>query len=468
MPLKVNETSSAVDAMRPDLAKVEALMGGTKAMRAAGELYLPKWPAEQQHSYDFRLKTSTLYNAFARTIENMAGKPFTEPVQWTDIAPTVEAWFDDIDCCGRNLHVFAQDVFRAGLKDGITHVLVDFPVTKDESGAQLYVTRAAEQAAGVRPYAIHIKQSQILGWISTAKNGAEVLAQLRIMECVNEPDGDYGTRGVQQVRVLTPGAWNTWRQNEKKEWVLYEEGVTTLDFIPLVTFYTRRTGFMTASPPLNDLADLNIKHWQSQSDQDSLLHVARVPLLVRIGMDDANGATQTIGKSITDLPMGADMKYVEHSGAAIGSGRDSLQDLEGHMESMGAELLTVRPGDRTATEAALDTSQSQCQLAAMASGLEDFLDEMVDVMAEWAGLPDQGDIDVFDDFAAIAVDAATAGPFVAALISLVEAGLLSKEAAFAEMKRYSIINPDLVWEDELKKMPAAETSKPAPEQNAVV
>jgi len=468
MSLKVNETSSAVDAMRPDLAKIEALMGGTKAMRAAKETYLPKWPAEKQDAYDFRLKTSTLYNAFARTIENMAGKPFTEPVQWSDIDPVVEEWFDDIDCCGRNLHVFAQDIFRAGLKDGITHVLVDFPVTKDEDGAPLYVTRAAEQAAGVRPYAIHIKQSQILGWISTTKNGAEVLAQLRIMECVNEPDGDYGTNDVQQVRVLTPGAWNTWRQNEKKEWVLYEEGVTTLDFIPLVTFYTRRTGFMTAAPPLNDLADLNIKHWQSQSDQDSLLHVARVPLLVRIGMDDVTAATQTIGKSITDMPLGADMKYVEHSGAAIGSGRDSLRDLEGQMESMGAELLTVRPGDRTATEAALDTSQSQCQLAAMASGLEDFLDEMVDVMAKWAGLPDQGDIDVFDDFAAISVDAANIGPFVTSLVALVTSGMLSRESAFSEMKRYGILNPDIAWEDESKKLQAADKDKPQPEPNAVV
>ncbi len=452
MSIKVNEASSAVMAMRPDLAKIAALMGGTKAMRAAGETHLPRWPAEKQDSYDFRLKTSTLYNAFARTIGNMAGKPFTEPVKWTDIDPVIEAWFDDIDCCGRNLHVFAQEVFCQGIQDGITHVLVEFPVTKDKDGKQLYVTRAAEQAAGVRPYAIHIKEAQILGAIPTTKNGAESLAQLRIMECVSEPDGDYGTKDVEQVRVLTPGAWQIQRQNDKKEWYLHDEGVTTLDFIPLVTFYTRRTGFMTATPPLNDLADLNIKHWQSQSDQDSLLHVARVPLLVRIGMDDDPGAPTKIGKSITDLPMNADMKYVEHTGAAIGAGRSSLQDLEDQMESMGAELLTVRPGDRTATEAAIDTSQSQCQLAAMANALEDFLDQMVDIMAEWAGLPDQGDIDVFDDFATISINAATVGPFVTAMVLQVNSGLLSKQSAFEEMKRYGVNNPDLTWEAEQERI----------------
>lgn len=37
-------------------------------------------------------------------------------------------------------------------------------------------------------------------------------------------------------------------------------------------------------PPLIELAHLNVKHWQSQSDQDNILHVIRVPILVRIGI----------------------------------------------------------------------------------------------------------------------------------------------------------------------------------------
>jgi hypothetical protein len=44
--------------------------------------------------------------------------------------------------------------------------------------------------------------------------------------------------------------------------------------ITLVTLYTKRTGFMCGSPPLLNMALLNIKHWQSQSEQDNILHVA--------------------------------------------------------------------------------------------------------------------------------------------------------------------------------------------------
>lgn len=449
MANKVNDTSAAVTAMQSDLAKVDALMGGTKAMRAAGELFLPKWPMEDQDSYTFRLKTSTLYNAFGRTIDNMAAKPFAEPVKCTDIEPEVEAWFDNIDLAGRNLDVFAQDVFRSGLKDGLTHVLVEFPVTKDAEGNAILRTKADEKAAGVRPYTIHIKQSQILGWISETVNGAEKLKQLRIMECATEADGEFATKEVQQVRVLQPGAWATYRK-VKEDWLIHEQGATSLDFVPLATFYTRRTGFMTATPPLIDLADLNIEHWQSSSDQSSVLHVARVPLLAVIGVNE--GDAIVIGtKSATEIPPGGDMKYVEHTGAAIEAGRQSLMDLENRMRAMGAELLVESQVASTATQNNIENAEAQCQLAQMAQSFGDMLDQVVDMMAAMVGLKEQGEIAVFDDFGSGAV-LQTAGPFIIALTALVTAGLLDKESAFEELQRYGVVNPDKVWADIQGKM----------------
>ena len=52
---------------------------------------------------------------------------------------------------------------------------------------------------------------------------------------------------------------------------------------------------MRGSPPLLNLALLNIKHWQSQSEQDNILHVARVPILSVYGL--AEGQELTIGSS---------------------------------------------------------------------------------------------------------------------------------------------------------------------------
>lgn len=83
---------------------------------------------------------------------------------------------------------------------------------------------------------------------------------------------------------------------------------------------------MRGSPPLLNLALLNIKHWQSQSEQDNILHVARVPLLVAYGL--ADGETLTIGSSSAtrfDDRQRQGLEYVEHTGAAIEAGKISLR-----------------------------------------------------------------------------------------------------------------------------------------------
>ncbi|MDO8039497.1 DUF4055 domain-containing protein [Janthinobacterium sp. SUN137] len=443
---KVNDTSDAVAAMQSDWRKIDALVGGTAAMRKAREVYLPKFPRESDDSYDYRVKTSTLFNGLGRTLENMSAKPFAEAVTHTGFDSDAETWLENIDLCGNNITVFAHNVLTAGLKYGLTHILIESPTTTDKDGKLLYPTRAAEAAAGVRPYLVHIEPAQVIGWRSAkGANGAEVAVMVRIMESVEEPAGDFGTRFIQQIRVLTPSAWETYRKNDKDEWLLHENGPMSLGSIPLVTFYTRRTGFMTAVPPLRDLADLNIKHWQSSSDQDSILHTARVPILALIGLDE--GGDVSIGaKSALRLPQGGDAKYVEHTGAAIEAGRQSLQDLEAQMRAMGAELLVETQVSTTATQNNIEDDEAKCQLSRMVEGLEDALDNAVGIMHAWVKREYVGDIDIFDDFSSGAVLQA-AGPFLLALANLVEAGMLSKEDAFGEMRRYGIINPDLAWED---------------------
>ena len=416
-------------------------------MRLATELYLPKFPSEKQDSYTYRVKTSTLFNAFARTVNNLASKPFSEPIKADGFDPAFDDWFKNIDLSGRNLHVFANEVMEAGLKYGLTHVLVDFQRT---AGIQ---SLADEKAQGVRPYAIHILPTCVLGWKSQMVGGTEQLTQVRILESVNVDDGEFNTKAIPQVRVLEIGKWSTYRKNSKDEWFLDDAGVvmlnatTPLNFIPLVTYYTRRSGFMTANLPLQDLADLNVKHWQSSSDQDSILHTARVPILAIIGADnggDSQIAVNVGAGSLFNLPLGADAKFVEHSGAAIEAGRTSLQDLEGQMRLLGAELLIASTGDVTATQSAIDTAQQQCQLSSMAQGLEDTLDQVVDIMARWVGLSSDGNIDVFDDFAA----ASATGQTETILLNAVNSGRISSKTFFDEMRRRGVINPDLTWEDE--------------------
>lgn len=443
MALDVHQPNDEISALRPQWSVIEALMGGTPAMRAAGETLLPKWPNEEQAAYNLRLRTATLFPAYRRTVSVMAGKPFSKAITLKDAPSQIAAWAEDIDLQGVGLHAFAAEMFEEAVGYGLAGILVEHPRT---DGATLR-TRHDVERAGVRPYWVRVKHNQILGWRAQSIGGRMQLTQLRLLESVDEPDGAWGVKSVPQVRVLEPGRWQLWRQGARDAWELYEEGTTTLNVVPFVPLYGFRDGFMVGRPPLLDLAYLNVKHWQSQSDQDTILHVARVPILTIIGADD-NTQIVVGGSAAVKLPLQGDMKFVEHTGAAIEAGSKSLVQLEEQMIQTGAELLVKKPGNRTATEAANDAEGNKCDLQRLAERFEDALDYALWLSAQYAGLGDKaGSVQLFSDYGATTLSDASA----TLVKDLALAGMLSRETALHELKRRGVLGPDIDPADELAR-----------------
>lgn len=444
MPLAVNEQSAAVKEMAAEWPVIDALMAGTRGMRAAGKSLLPQWPNEDTGAYAARLATATLFPAFRRTVGVMAGKPFARQVTLGDDAPErVKGWCQDVDLQGRNLHAFAAGLLRNAISHGICGVLIDYPRS---NGAR---TLADERASGARPYCVHIRHNQVLGWRMQTDNGTATLVQLRLLESVEEPDGDYGATFIAQVRVLEPGVWRTYRADDKGVFQLHEEGVTTLAAIPYVPLYGRRTGFMTGESPLIDLAYLNVEHWQSKSDQQTILHVARVPILAAVGVDET--FQMTVGaSSAVKLPEGGELKFVEHTGAAIEAGAKSIEALEAQMIQTGAELLVKQPGDRSATEAANDAEGNKSELQSIVEAFEDSIDAMLQFMAGWVGEPEGGHVSLFKDFGAATLGEASGQLIVA----MQQAGLLSKATTIREQQRRGLVAADVDPEKELEAVDA--------------
>lgn len=446
MTQTVADPSSAVASMASGWNVARALLGGTQAMRAAGEKYLPMWPAEDRRSWEARRDAAVLFPAFSRTITTLSAKPFSRPVT-VKTSARIESWLEDVDLQGRNLDAFAGSQLETALGYGLSGILVEFP------RAVGVRTQAQEAAAGLRPYWIQIQPWQMLGWRVERVVGSWRLAMLRFMECVEEPDGPWGATMVDQVRVLTPGKWQTWRKDAKGVWQLFEDGTTTLREVPFVPVYGQRTGFMSGVSPLLELAHLNIKHWQSQSDQDTILHVARVPILSLIGVDAA--LELTVGSSAAmRLPQGAKAEYVEHSGAAIAAGRTSLEDLKEEMRQAGAELLVLQP-KVTATQVDSEDSVGLCALQRIAGELEDAIDQALALTARWVGEPDGGEVTLFKDYGARTMaEAATQIVLTAA-----DAGVISDATARDELRRRGVLSPDVDEAEELTRL-AAQPAKP--------
>lgn len=436
------------------------LMGGTATMRAAGTKHLPQWPAEDAKSYKARLETATLFPAYSRTVSVLTGKPFSKPVTIGDDVPArLVEWLDDVDLEGRNLHAFAADLCHNALAYGLCGILVDCPPAV---GVR---TREEEQKAGIRPYFVHVRHDAILGWRAEKQGGSLVLTQLRLMEAVEEPDGQFAVKQVPQVRVLEPGRWTTYRKQRGKDgkeaWVEHEKGLTSIKVVPFVPVYGFRKEFMVGVPPMIELAHMNVEHWQSKSDQQTILHVARVPILFGKGFGPDKELAVGAGAMITADTEHADMKYVEHSGKAIEAGRLSLLDLEDRMRQIGAELLVIKPGNLTVAQTLADNEPGMCDLQRIMQSLEDALDQALDLMAKFVGEADGGKVSIYSDFGVATLAEASAQ----LLFDMKSQGALSHATLLNELKRRGVLSPDV---DVDKEITAAKAEKPDVERTEKV
>jgi uncharacterized protein DUF4055 len=397
-------TSLSHRRMKPKWRKMETLLGGTDAMREAGVLYAPKHEYETQKNYDARINATTLLNMVEQTLDALSGKPFSDPVVVSEDTPELirNTIIQDVDLQGNNIDVFSRSWFREGVAKAFAHVLVDSPKPIERADGQPR-TLEDDRIDGIRPYWVLIKPENVLFAHAEYINGVETLTHVRILEEQVEQDG-FTETPKRSVRILEPGKVEIWEPesgNKKAKWVKVDEWETGLPTIPLVTYYADRSGLMEGKPPLNDLADKNIEHWASSSEQRNVLTVARFPILGGSGVSHDKDNPLVLGprRSLTDSNPDSKYYYIEHSGAAIEAGRKDLQDIEAQMAGYGAEFLKKRPGNETATARALDSAEASSDLSAMAGMFEDAVAQALQITADWMGIKASGGrISVVKDF----------------------------------------------------------------------
>ncbi len=458
--------SIGYDVMEVRWELMHDLFGGTLTMREAAQRWLPMEPAEEQPSYDIRLNRSILYNGLVDTVNKLKNRPFTHSITVKDLPASLEYLEDDVDGSRKPLEIFLKDVLENLITYGVAHIYVDHTKVDNEerttlSGERKELTLADETRLGVRVYLINISPKDLIGWQTEKNSSGEVeLIQIRIRETSVVADGAYGDVETTTVTVYNKTGWEIHKQDSEDEdkYVKISEGTSSLGKIPLVTIYATKTGFMTAKPPLEDLAWLNLAHWQSYSDQRNILRFSRFGLIFGKGLpSEMTGGTLTIGptKAFLTSEPDADMKYIEHSGKSIEAGRKDLEDIEQKMRVLGNQPL-MKDMPNTATAERLDEGRTVSQLQSWVGSLKRGIMAALELAGEWrkVDLPETTEVDIYSDFEAVILGGGDKDHILKAR----QSGDITRERYLREAQRRGIYSQDMDPVEEAKLADAEDTN----------
>jgi hypothetical protein len=440
---KVDYVTKQVEVLRSRWNLPETLLGGTKAMRAAGEKYLPKEDKEPHDAYTVRLNRSFLYNAYGDTLTKTVAKPFQKPIDVQNLPESLEYLLNDVDTNGTDLTNFGKSLFRDMLHFGICYVMVDYTrIPQNERGERL-ATIAEEKASGARVVMERITPTDILG---VRHDDSGELTQVRIKEVRVEPDGLYGEQEVHYVRVyekLDNGriAWAKYRKPEDQDKFILTDDRGVMIGTSRIPLISMQASPDTICPVYERLAEVNLAHWQSESDQRNILRVARFAILFFKGLTKEEAEEDIkIGpfNSFTSSSDEADGKYIEHSGSAIQAGERDITKLEARMEALGMQPFVERSADSTATGKKIDEGRGQALILEWVRALELALYEAFSIVSEWTRveLPEDLLINVYSDFEILV----NRGGDVEFLLKCLVSGKMTLETFWAEVARRGLMS----------------------------
>ena len=381
---------------------MKAVTLGTEYLRENSQAFLPLEPREDYDAYLSRVNRAVFSPYTQRLIRAATGLILRKPITiigdpyWTDV------FVKDVDGCGSDLDEYARRSLICALTYGHSNTLVDFPAP---TGA---ISLAEERNQNRRPYWIEVDPANIYGWRLDREVNYGKLIQVRIAEKAVVPDGEFGEKVYEQIRVIEPGKYRIYRKKEttkdmytqneefagnfdspanEQEYEVLESGEFSLGEIPLVTVYAGKTDTMTSKPPLLDIAYLNLTHFQRQADLIHSLHVASQPLLVMEGWDDqTKDMAISVNYAMATQP-GNKVYYVEPAASAFEAQEAEIQELQLQMATLGISTLSQQKFVAESADARrLDRVDTNSMLSMVSLDLEQKMQKAFNLSADYLGL----------------------------------------------------------------------------------
>jgi len=427
---EINDPNNTWFQQEPHWILIEDLLGGTYQMRSRHRKYLMQEPRELDESYDNRLARSVCPPYFLRLERMLAGMLTRKPVRLSDTGNNLREQLFDVDLQGNDLNVWTYETARKMIRYGHIGVLVDAPATGNNG----------------RPYWVTYTPRDILGWRTEMIDGEMQFSQLRLLEKVSEPDGQYGEKIVEQVRLLTPGAFEIHRKAKTGKFVKVDEGTMPVDKIPFSVAYSNRVNLLDSRPPMADIAELNLKAYQIQSDLDNQLHISAVPMLAFYGFpQNAEEVSAGPGEAIA-FPADGRAEYIEPDGKSYDAQFRRLDRLESQINELGlAAVLGQKLSAETAEAKRIDRSQGDSTMMVVAQQMQDMIDNCLMFHSQYIN-SEAGSCFVNRDFLSQRLEPQE----IQALLTLYTSGSITQKTLLDQLTEGEVLGDEFDVEEEIE------------------
>lgn len=455
---------------------LDTVMAGEQAVKLAGEIYLPKLSGQDDTEYKKYKSRGTFYNATSRTSTGFHGAIMRKKPTVEGIPDNFDPYLKSFTKDGKSFNVFVSLLVKDVIDLGFCGAMADMLM-----------------GASPKPYVSLYHPLDIINTAVDIVDGREKLVWITLAEVAYEKKADdpYEFNIIDLVReyLLIDGqvVVRLWKKDQEDDsWYrvqmlnsageLVDElypvrvGGKGLDEIPFVFFGAVSNSRIPPKPPLLDVANLNIKHWQLNVDYYHGLHFCALPTPWLAGFPKDTVVYIGPEKALVTTDADAKCGYLEFTGQGLRAVKDALNDLEKNMAVVGSRVLEEQKRQTEAAETArLRSSGDTATLSTIVSSVEEGTKQLLKYFGYWLGTPVENPVVKLNtDF----VSAKLGSDEVIALLHAIQAGVISQDSFLYQLKQGEILPPDRTIEEEkalIEKdtIQFMETQQPTPDDTAM-
>lgn len=483
--MPIDTKHPAYEVALPSWITVLDVLGGERAVKAAGDQYLPMLAEQPPEEYQAYKQRAIFFGATLQTHLTFVGFLFRKDPVFL-FPDSLKDFMDDATLAGYTFYDFLKDVGRAVTSTGRRGTFIDW----DEITGRPFV----------KPY----NERSIINWKSQRIGNQIVLTTLVLEE---QSDRDYGLGDAPARDEYDQGTTTQWRvyklemgsdnvpflhsyvyrrkaQNASVTtatgvnggmralpgtgpgggdgWVLCEDSIPTRRGVPL-----RRIPFVFHGPnnhlpevdrvPMEPMASLNISHYQTSADLENVRHICGIPTPVFTGFNTDDGDKIRLGSTtaMTSDNPNAKAEFLSLGADGVKSLTDAMEQKEKQMSNLGAQFFDPS-GNKGKNPIAYDTARilqtgETVTLTTVALALTQSCSLVIQWAAWWMGSDDAPEdltkvasVAINTEFVTSKLDPAT----VTALLAARAAREMSRTAFFHNMQEGEMYPPDWTQEEE--------------------